>query len=300
MIRYILRFLSITICAVLMQGFGHPLWAQTDDVSIDLNFEKTHFADGEPIPVEVVVSNTSGSDLFISRGFTSRNYCLRIRIIDPAGKTILPVTDGQDTLNTESPDAPPLGYIADENGRPVKVKGCELFEAGGEIICNTEDLRQFYDLSLPGYYSAQVQITAMVFNDDTCAAYDYAWRGLLTSETVYFYVQANSSGAQVIPDQWKLSWLDDDKNVPYILVQIRSLKGQEVEDINPDSITLNGVNADSVNVLPPKLKAFFNAREAIYSLEENLEAGAWYRVIITGRLKNGNSFGSEQQIRIVK
>jgi hypothetical protein len=64
------------------------------------------------------------------------------------------------------------------------------------------------------------------------------------------------------------------------------------------SIKLNGVTADSVNVLPPKLKAYFNAKEAVESLGA-VEVGEWYWVTIKGTLATGNSFSAEQQIRIV-
>jgi len=298
MMKYVLRFLSITICVGLMQGFGHPLWAQTDDdISIDLNFEKTDFGEDDPIAVEVVVSNISGEDLLISEGFTSVVYYLRMCVIDPAGRLLVAVDPDKTTVREEYPDAPPLPYVL-YNGSPVLVTGCEVFPGGEEIVTYTDDMRAYYDMTLPGYYSAQVQISATRFNGAPCAVDDYAWRKLLTSQTVYFYVHTNVSGAQVIPNQWKLSWLDDDKNVPDVLVQLRSLEEQQVEDITLSSITLNGVPADSVNVLPPKLKAYFNAKESIESLGA-VQIGEWYWVTIKGTLATGKTFAAEQQIRIV-
>ena len=299
MIRYIFRFLYITICAVLLQGFGDLILAQTtDDVSIDLKFEETDFAENDPIPVKVTVSNTSGRELLITEGFTSTVFYLRMCVIDPAGRLLTPVDPEKNDVREEYPDAPPLPYVLYE-GRPVMVTGCEVFPKDEAIVFNADDLRKYYDMTFPGYYSAQVQISATVFNNPTCAVEDYAWRKLLTSETVYFYVHTNSTGAQVIPDQWKLSWLSDDKNVPDVQVQIRSLEGQQVEDIDLNSITLNGVANESVNVLPPKLKAYFKAKDAVQSLDA-VQVGKWYWVTIKGTLKTGRTFAAQQQIRVVK
>ena len=289
------KLLTVIIIAAAVLGFSGPLWAQAPGITINLSFDKISFAYGEPIGVQAVVSNQSGGDLLISKGFSSRVYYLEMRVIDPAGRLIIATRDG---FHDEFPDAPPLAYVLYQ-GKPVRVAGCEVFAAGEQITSRTEDLRTNFDLSLPGYYSAQVQVSATVFNGAPCAVDDYAWRGLLKSETVYFYVQGSSSGVKVIPDQWKLSWRDDNKKVPDVQVQIRSLEGKGVEDYDPNSINLNTVVAGSVRVLPPKLKAFFNAKEAMESLGDTVQAGQWYRVMITGRLKSGAPFGAEQQVRIV-
>jgi hypothetical protein len=299
MIKFVLRFLLITILAGLIQFTGASLWAYQTDITIDLNFEKTDFVYGEPIAVEVVITNISGEDLLISEGFTSRNYCLRMRIIDPSGRSLSLVSkSGQSGVHNEFPDAPPLPVTL-YNGRPVRVSGCEVFADGTALISEAQDLREFYDISLPGYYSAQVQVSAAVFNSEICEADDYAWRDLLKSNTVFFHLKSDTA-AQVVPNQWKQSWLDGDKNVPDILVQIRSVEGREVENINTDTIKINGVARTSVRVLPPKLKAFFDAGEVINSLGGNIQAGEWYHVIISGQLNSGEYFGADQQIRIVK
>jgi len=288
----------------MILGAGCSIYTKAPEISIHLNLEKRTFVDGEPIPVEVSVINQSGGSLFITKGFTTDVHYLKIRVIDPANRLILPVVREAQTGLAPSPFLGKRFY----QGSPVTVVGCDEFTAGAEIVSGTADLRSFFDMSLPGYYSAQLRISATVYNSESCMAFDneycalddYAWRGVLKSEAVYFYLQADSSGAQVTPDQWKLSWLDEDKNVPEIQIQLRSKDDFDVEAINPTSIKINGVSAASVSLLPPKLKAFFNAGKVVEALGDNLQPGKWYRVTITGTLKSGAPFGTEQQIRIVQ
>ena len=310
MIKFILRFLSIAVCACLVQGSVDRACAQTPGIKIDLNFDKTTFAPGEPVGVGVVVTNTNQStsdgDLLVSEGFSTQNFFLEIRVIDPAGRLLLPVKDELDDFHDEFPDAPPLPYVL-YNGEPVMVSGCEVFTSGEVINSNIEDLREYFDMSLPGYYSAKVQVSTTVFKENTgmdsymsCSLDNYTWRGLLESKTVYFYLQADSSDAQVIPDQWRLSWLEEGKKIPDIQVQLRSKDGKGVENIDPNSIKLNGKDTVSVSVLPPQIKAFFNPKIALESLGSNLQAGEWYSVLISGRLKSGEPFGTQKKIRLVK
>jgi hypothetical protein len=281
----------------LICGTG-PLFAQAPDISIELNLDKTHYAYGEPVGATVVVSNQSGQAILVNKGFTSMVYYLEMRVIDPAGKTSVAK---RQAFHDEFPDAPPLAWILHE-GKPIRVAGCESLPAGwasDPLQSRLEDMREPYDITLPGYYSAQVQLSVMVFEGAPCEADAFAWQGVLTSETVYFYVEASSARVKVNPDQWKLRWKDGD-NVPDVEVQLEPEEKGTVEDFDPQSFRMNGIAYNKLKIQPSKIKVYFKAKDAIESLFGELVAGQSYKVLITGRFKSGAPFGGEQQIRIVK
>ena len=101
---------------------------------------------------------------------------MEMRVIDPSGRLILAT---REAFHDEFPDAPPLAYVLYQ-GRPVRVAGCEVLGGGAVIVSSTDDLREYYDFGLPGYYSAQVQVSAMVFSVQ--AASD-SWLLILSSRT---------------------------------------------------------------------------------------------------------------------
>ena len=59
-------------------------------------------------------------------------------------------------------------------------------------------------MELPGYYSAQVQISAMIFNEEICSIKKPEWQGLLKSETLYFYYEGKTK-IRIEPSQWSLN-----------------------------------------------------------------------------------------------
>jgi len=283
--------------AGMVLGSSAVVWAQPPDIHIDLNFDKAFYTYGEPIAVNVTVTNNSGKALLISEGFGSLVYYLEMRVIDPGGRLL---EAKRTEIHDEFPDAPPLGYILYE-GNLIQVADCEVLDAGLPIQSQTEDLRAHYPLDLPGNYSAQVQLSAMVFKGepgDPCDVNDYEWLGVLSSEIRYFKLQGDTEGVKVIPDQWKLSWKEDEENTPEVQVQIIADEGKTLEDYDPTSIRLNSQEPVSVRVLPSMLKVYFNAKEAMEKLG-NVEVGQWYWVLISGRFKNGQPFGVEEQIRVV-
>jgi hypothetical protein len=289
------RLLLIIVAAAVVSASRGLLWAQPPEIHIDLILDKSSYAYGEPVGVEVVVRNQSGRDLLISKGFRSKVFYLEMRVIDPAGRLLLA---RRDEPHDEFPDAPPLAFALYE-GRPVRVAACEVLPIDWEGRSQTEDLRAHYALELPGYCSAQVQLSAMTFDEPPCEADTYAWQGVLKSETKYFYVQGRTKGVRVIPNQWHLSWKEDDKKAPDVQVQIWPEEGETASDYDTGSIRLNNVAARRVEILPPMLKVFFNPKEVMESLGD-VEVGQWYSVLVSGRLKSGQPFGGEQEVRVVR
>ena len=293
-----LSLLLIIWGAVVFFSSIGPVWAQSPDIHIDLLLDKSFYEYGEPVGVEIVVTNESGHDLLINKGFSTLVYYLEMRVIDPAGRLLVA---RRDEVHDEFPDAPPLGYVLYEGG-PIRVAACEVLPVGWQAWSQTADLRVHYALELPGYYSAQVQVSAMTFkgeSGDPCDVADYEWLGTLKSETRYFKLQGSSEGVRVVPNQWRLSWKEEDKKSPDVQIQIMPEEGKTVDDYDPESIRLNNMPAGSVRILPPMLKAYFNPKEAMESLGD-VEVGQWYWVMLSGRFRNGQPFAGEQQVRVVR
>ena len=267
-----LSFLILIGAAVLI-GTGGYLWAQPPEISIELNFDKTFYEYGEPVGVEVLVSNDSGRELLISKGFSSKLYYLEIWIMDPAGRLLV----GQrDEPHMESPDAPPLPFVSYQ-GKFVQVAHCEVLPIGWSAPpsqTQTDDLRAYYPLELPGYYTAQVKVSAKIFkgqSGDPCDVNDYEWAGLLKSNMVSFYMEG-STEVDVIPKWWRLAWKDGRYLIPDIAVTVWPQEGKTVDDYNKDSIKLNNVAAKEVVKMYSFLRrehyllALFKKQEAINSL----------------------------------
>jgi hypothetical protein len=295
-----LRVVGLALLAVLITAGITPLWAQTPPINIDLTFDQPTYEIGEQIGVTVTVTSESGNPLLINEGFGATDFYLEMRVVDPAKRLLV---GKREEFHDEFPDAPPLRFVA-YKGRPIRVAACEVLNQGWQKISSTSDLRQHYDISLPGYYSAQVQVSAMTYpyvgGSVSCSPDDYSWQGLLKSQTVYFYVTGSAAQqVKVSPDQWKISWLTD-KKAPDIQVQIVPEDKKLTDSYDLESIRMNGVVATGIKVSKPKIKAYFNARDSLESLTGGLTQGEQYKVIISGRLKSGSPFGGETKIRIVK
>ena len=120
------RLITIVIGVGLILGFSGPLWAQAPPIGIALNFDKETYEFGEPIPVEVVVTNQSTSGILINQGFSSTVFYLEMRVIDPAQRLVVAT---REEFHDEFPDAPPLAWIL-HNNKPVRVAGCESLPPG--------------------------------------------------------------------------------------------------------------------------------------------------------------------------
>ena len=301
------RFLSIAFGTALIIGLNGSLWAQAPDIAIELNLGKDTYEIGDPIDAEVVVINQSGGDLLINKGFSSTVFYLEMRVMDPAERLVVAT---REEFHDEFPDAPPLAWIL-HNGKPIRVTGCESLPPGELPPSFAEDLRQHYDMGLPGYYSAQVQVSAMVFDGDPCEADSYAWQGVLSSETKYFYVQGSgdvylgvggaggSAEVKVKPDKWELKWTDPKKKPKKIKVEIMPKGDLTVDDFEVESIKLNNLAALELKTKKSKIEAYFDGKQAIESLED-VDVKQRYRVMISGDLKSGDLFCAEEKIKIKK
>lgn len=302
--KILLSFICLGV--VLFVYPACPVFAQRPEIQIDLNLGQT-FTAGEPIAASVLVSynpqETPASALLISEGFQSMDYILEMRVIDPAGRLLLA---GRDEPELEVPDAPPLRTVY-YNGQFLRVTGCELVEPGWSRPVSTADLRQHYDIGMPGYYSVQVQLSVMTFKgdslDDRCDVNNYEWKGTLKSDTRFFYLQDEGIAVKVVPNQWSTKWLEPGSREADIEVQIRPGEGEATTDYQLDSLFLNDVARRRAVALKPMIKAYFPAQEVMEALQlkqGTLEVGKWYPVFVK-RQKKGDDhvIVDSQLIRIV-
>jgi hypothetical protein len=86
-------------------------------------------------------------------------YYLEIRLIDPAGRLLQPKRPEQPL---EFPDSPPLPFLLC-NGVPTQVASYEVLVPGWSITQRIDDLSAYYPMKFPGHYSAEVQLSVMIF-----------------------------------------------------------------------------------------------------------------------------------------
>ena len=295
-------FFTITIAGIMMLlGSRGLLWAEAPAIRIDLKLDeppsyyrdKPYYRYQDPIKASITVSNNSEKSLFVSKGFTSKSLYLEMRVVDPTGRLLIPKTVEE---RAEVPDAPPLPFVLHQD-RLVRVAPCEILPPGPRPLQRVRDLKQFYSMSLPGFYSAQVQVSTMVFKGEVCDIHDYQWLGMLKSEIIYFY-QEGKTKVEIAPPQWSLAWKTK-KEIRQVEVLISPAEGVRMDDFKIETIRLNGVGAKGVEKVRTGLVAFFEPRECIESLGP-VEAGKSYPVVISGRLRSGQPFGGGQRVQIVE
>jgi len=302
--------LLIILGIIVLFGSNSLLRANCQDqdiICVDLSFDKGSYSYGEPIGVTVKVENNTGRDVYISKGFSAKTYYLQMRVIDPAGRLVLPKLD---LPHDEFPDAPPLPFCVKNDGGFTRVAPYEVLQAGSPpIISQTSDIRDYYPLKFPGDYSFQVQLSAMTWNPvqgDPCTSdiSNYESLGVFKSETKYIGTEG-STELRIIPEYWKIAWKDYPYNLDYVVATIWPEEGKTIDDYDRNNIYLNNVKASKVtkkySYMNGKyyLKALFNRQAAINSLGD-VEVNSWYPVVISGTMKgNSGFFGGGAKVKII-
>ena len=297
------RCLSFFALLGVLMGAGSNtiLLAQTPGIRIDLKFVSEYrlgsgrplYRFGDPVVANIVVTNISERNILISEGFRSKSFYKEMRVIDPGHRLLLAK---RKEPHQEFPNAPPLPFALHQ-GRPVRVAPCEDLPYNRPIRQRVDDLRKYYPMELPGHYSAQVQISAMVFKEEICDIHNYKWLGILKSNVEYFYMEGKTK-VRVTPEQWNLAWKTRAETLP-IEVSIYPAEERRMDDYQIETIRLNGLSANRVEKLKTIIKATFEPKACIESLGQ-VEAGRSYPIVISGRLRSGQPFGGGQMIRIAK
>jgi hypothetical protein len=304
--KSVISLMTIVGAAVLI-GFTGPLWAQTLPISITATFDKEYFDSGEPMGVTITVANTSGKYLMVNKGLSSKLFHLEMRLIDPAGRLLQPICAQP---RVEFPDAPPLAFV-DCNGTPTQVADYEVLPPGWSVTQRKDDLRDCYLIKLSGHYTAEVQLSVMVFKQSDNAPIDpclgdiknYESLVVAKSEPQTLYTQG-STEVNIIPQYWLRAWKNGLYLFPDIAVTIWPEGGWVADDYSLENIQLNNVVAKYAfkmySFLREKeyLLAFFDKQKAINSLGE-VEVGQWYPVVISGTLKNKQYFSGGEKVEII-
>ena len=176
-----------------------------------------------------------------------------------------------------------------------------------------DDLRDCYLIKLSGHYTAEVQLSVMIFKqndtdpgiEDPCHGdiKNYESLGVAKSEPQTLYTQG-STEVDIIPQYWLLAWKNRIYLIPDIAVTIWPEEGKVADDYSLDNIQLNNVVANYAFKLYSFLRhkeylvALFDKQKAINSLGE-VKVGKWYPVVISGTLKNKQYFSGGQKVEII-
>ncbi|OQY02682.1 MAG: hypothetical protein B6I22_13285 [Desulfobacteraceae bacterium 4572_123] len=291
-------FLSLFFVAGILPGSPVLVSAYRPPIVVNLQFskDKPHYGCNDRVAAIITVANTSYTQsIRISRdSFSRRRLFFHLRIIDPAGRLLIP---GTDAPRHEAFHAPPLPFVMDPVTRKLVVSApCEMFKAE-PVIRETMDLGRYYNFELSGQYSAQVQLSLMVFEKDgVCSPQKYRWLGVLKSEPQHFSV-AGRLPIQIHPVIWHLDWKDRDPG-RNVVIRLPIPAGSTVRDFKKEIRlkNLEGLKADADRV-NGMLQARFRGRLCIERLK-NVRPGYSYRIVVSGQYANGRPFCASQRITI--
>jgi hypothetical protein len=274
--------------------------AQAPALRTDLVFDKAYYAYGKPIGATVTVTSEAAGEILITEGFSEKDYYLYLRITGPSGKIV--ASKAAETMGDTDHAYGPLPVIF-LNGRYVETAFCEAVPPGWTASSRTDDLRAYYDFSLPGQYSAEVLIAAATFKEAPCDANDGAWQGALRSKMKFIYVEGTTE-VEIVPHYWLKAWQDGRYLFENLNAVIWPRPGGNVDEYDWTSITLNNVSAARVVKLyaPLKKKHYllvsFSKQKAIQSLGP-FEIGKSYPARVTGKFKTSGYFGGARQVQIL-
>ena len=299
--RLQIRLILIWVVSILI-GINGKGEAANPYINIDLQFDKASMSYnvGEQIGVDITVQNVAGHDLPITEGFQSQQYVMRMRVMDPTGRLLTPSSPG--TEPTPGVHEEPYTYDV-YNGIVVRVSDCEILPADYNVQQTTVDLRDYYSMELPGFYSIEVQLSPTIFKDAICNASDYEWQGMARSQPRQIYVYGQTE-VEVLPKQWVTGWAAGQDPFPNVSVHIYPRNNMTVSAYDLSSLRLNNIPPVekfvrfSDNLQTEYLVARFN-KQAIIGTFGNLETDNWYHVSLVGRLANGTPFGGSQDVRLV-
>jgi hypothetical protein len=140
----LLYTLLITVAAEAQETPSSP-------IKIDLDTDKESYGPAEAIPIQIRIYNDPFDyvgDVIANKAFTSQQFHLAVKIIDPDGLTVSLVN----------------AMVAPEPGPPFRFEGknlvpVEIIPAAYEQISGMLDARTFYKFGEKyGWYTAQVQV----------------------------------------------------------------------------------------------------------------------------------------------
>lgn len=292
-------FIIIFVALMLYQNLS---WAEDLGIQITLKFknsEENEYIDydkDKELLLMVKVSNNKDEPILINSGFKDRDFYRNIKIVTPSGRLLISKSPNpkQEGEGSQVPYLHPLPYVLPHNNHPIRVVPCEELPVGN-FSPETKDLRDYFRsdfLELPGYYSAQVQVSAMIFNDGICDVDHPRWSGLIKSNVLSFYAKGRTP-ITVEPLSWKLS----SPNIP-VKITVHCQGDKKTEDYDLRNIYLNYRKLLKFSSTGSKFITKLKVGECIKSMGDVTPGKYW--ITVTGRLKSGRLFGSSEQITIIK
>ena len=151
-------------CLLVLAGLYAGIAQAVSPVDIRLTSAKPVFTDTEPVEVLIEVTNTSGADAYVTRGFFEGDFHLDLALKGPDGRDIRPLS------TVGSPE--PLGPLSllDAEGIPRPAIPCERIPpydpaTGDGRTFRLVDLKVYYPITLTGAYSAVVKTPVEVFSE---------------------------------------------------------------------------------------------------------------------------------------
>lgn len=288
---------------------GSLLWAGQPKINITLQIKEINgqfyddlpfYYDNDPIIAKLAASNDSNEKILINRDFSSQMLLNKMRLIDPSGRMLRPrKLKKRNISHNQSDYMPPLpfGIYDDPNdgkpGAPIRFAPCKILPVG-DIFPKDQiiNLRDYYDFELPGYYSAQIEVSAMTFNGGTCNADAPQWVGLLKSGIHSFYVVNKKNEVKIEPHIWNLS-----KPSGEIRFLIRYMDKMISADAKGIHVYLNyNQKLTDIKRNGDWLVAKGGEKKCVQSLGVVNNGGNW--ITVTVRLKNGKLFGGSKKGKI--
>ncbi len=295
---------SLILLVVLVGMLPSLLPAQEGPPEITVNFtvDRAYYGYNDPpTPVNATISITNQEgDFWVDNDFLTREYHLFVHIVDPSGRS-LPLRVQTDSSSDHGMH--PLSFAVDPAGNAVEGLSCTLMPNSTEPV--TVNLRDYYDLSIPGRYLAQVQLGLMAFNSEispgagVCDIRSSRWQGLVESEVVSFYVEGDTA-VTVSPSAWPFTWKGASSVPEAVKATVIPPSGVDVSRLETRAIYLNNVYSGNAAAVGNALVVSFDGREVIDSLGTPLQTDKAYKVSVTGWYKGGGYFGGMAEIKILK
>ncbi len=146
LISWVISFLMISVFSLVEA----PAQQQTSPIKISLVASKTNYLPGEPIRMQITVTNATGQNVITRKGFSKQPFHLKITFTDPDGQVIT-------TKFPQPSDEPPPRFRFEDRDSAL----AEIFEESLIVIDNADD---YYLLPKYGRHLAQVAVSLEAFS----------------------------------------------------------------------------------------------------------------------------------------
>jgi hypothetical protein len=295
------------------------VWAENQDIQIVLELaekNKVAYVNDNPshtdgpfkIPAYIKFkTNRSGpQDVYINESVTIENISYKMKVIAPNGHQVFPNKQKRSDHYHQMQPLPYVLYDDDPEdtkpGVPVRFAPCKNINKLNDKII---DIGEIYSLKNPGYYTAQIEISTMIFKNGTCnidaaprVGLSKPWIGLLKSNTISFCLAGNSDISIVYDKRiWNRSWATNNSNKK-VMFRIPYENRMKRGDYKGSHIYLNCRAILKIEFLKDYILAIIDESACVKSLGD-VETNREYTIAITGWLKNGLPFGGHTKITFI-